>query len=103
MGMLGWKTLVIPVALATPLFLSAMVTCAASPFGLAVTALHQERWWVIGGGIGFATFCLTLSLTQMLGVMETVALAVLFQNTALSVTITLVVRRMIRQRLHATT
>ena len=58
---------------------------------------------MIGGGIGFATFCLTLSLTQMLGVMETVALAVLFQNTALSVTITLVVRRMIRQRLHATT
>lgn len=101
MGMLGWKTLVIPVGLATPLFLSALVTCVASPFGLAVTAFHQERWWVIGGGIGFTTFCLTLSLTPLLGVMETVALAVLLQNTALSTSITLVVRRMIRGRLHA--
>lgn len=98
LGSLGWKALSIPVAMAAPLFLSALVTCLAAPFGMAVTAFHQERWWVIGGAIGFSAFCLVLCLTPLLGPMETVALAVLFQNMALSATITIVVRRLIRSK-----
>lgn len=103
LGVMGWKNLHIPAAMAVPLLLSALVTCLASPFGLAVTAFHKERWWVIGGLIAFTVFLLTLSLAPLLGAMETVAVAVLLQNTALSITITLVVRRLIRRRMPSST
>lgn len=99
LGMLHWKTLSIPAGIAAPLFASAIVTCIAAPFGMAVAAFHREHWWIVGGGIGLAAFCATLLLAPVLGPMQTVAMAVLIQNIALSATITSVIVRAIRARL----
>ena len=99
LGILHWKTLSIPAGIAVPLFASAIVTCIAAPFGMAVAAFHREHWWIVGGGIGLAAFCATLLLAPVLGAMQTVAVAVLIQNTALSATITSVIVRAIHTRL----
>ncbi len=66
---------------------------------MAVAAFHREHWWIVGGGIGLAAFCATLLLAPVLGPMQTVAMAVLIQNIALSATITSVIVRAIRARL----
>jgi len=95
--MLGWEALSIPIAMAVPLFLSSLVTCLAAPFGMAVSAFHMERWWVIGGAIGFGAFAIMLLFNGMIGAMQAVAIGILLQNTALSAVITIVVCRMIRK------
>ncbi|WP_395391144.1 hypothetical protein WBP07_11290 [Novosphingobium sp. BL-8A] len=95
LGRLGWIHASVSFDLALPLFASAFVTCVAAPFGMAVAALNSEKWWVIGGFLGVASFAATLAFAPLLGAAQAVAVAVLIQNLVLSLTISLVVSRLV--------
>lgn len=101
LGRLGWIHADVSFNLAMPLFVSAFVTCVAAPFGMAVAALNSEKWWLIGGLLGVLCFVAALALTPLFGAAQTVAIAVLAQNVALSLTIGIVVSKLVLVRTRA--
>lgn len=101
LGRLGWIHADVSFNLAMPLFVSAFVTCVAAPFGMAVAALNSEKWWLIGGFLGVLCFVAALALTPLFGAAQTVAVAVLAQNVALSLTIGIVVSKLVLVRTRA--
>lgn len=103
LGRLGWIHADVSFNLAMPLFVSAFVTCVAAPFGMAVAALNSEKWWLIGGFLGVVSFVAALALVPLFGAAQTVAIAVLAQNVALSLTISIVVSKLVLVRTRAHT